>query len=190
MSPLKTLGAFIAFGPPIYGFMFGCVGIGASVVYGERIEALSLLSPLMFALVTTFMFWASPFLGDAGGIQYLIAPTCLAGALFWWTAKLMYRWLAWRSEWQCRVLSGVLASLIGMSTDILWNFKSTIASWENLYFYRVADRSVPDYSEWGFLQDYGPVFRFTVVILTAFVLGVVCSPEPLERDDQGNVSGV
>jgi hypothetical protein len=190
MSPLKTLGVFFAFGPPIYGFIFGCVATIAAVVYGERIEISSLLSPLALSLATTFVFWASLSPGDAIGIQYLIAPTCLAGALFWWIAKLMYQRLAWRSEWQCKVLSGVLTSFIGIFTDILWNIKSRAISWDNLYFYRVGDRSVPDYSEWGFMDAYGPVFYLTVLILAAFVLGAICSPKPIEPDDQRNVSGV
>ena len=186
MSLWKTVGAFAVFGPVFFGLAFWYLALGVSILYGEKFRTVDLVLPVFGALFQTFIFWASPFMGIEA-VQFIFAPVILSAVLYWCVVKQALQRLSVTSEWGYRLVSGVFAPILYISAFSLFNAEHCAASWADLYFYRPGDKSIPDYSEWGSMDACGPLYDIVVAVLAGFVLGAVCSPEPIKPADCAKV---
>ncbi len=182
LSFAKTVLAFFIAGPPLYGLEHSVLSL---VMESGYVQLPSLLvsaafaSSQMLATVLLFIFG----MVDGYAWKFLYLPTLLAGSVFWAVRKQVTERCIYRSQRQCLIASAVFGSFISVAAFIAANLTIGTGGWKDFYFYRPQDKTVPDYSEWGFLDVYGLLFHWTCIAWAGFGLGLFFGPKEFAKSD-------
>ena len=171
----KMQGLLWAFGPIIAGVVFWYTAFGIEAFQANSFKAIDLIGPFFSGLFWAISIWTAPFMG-LYGMQIIVGPTMLGGSLFWLVSRLMFRKLGARSQWTLNLCSALTMPVLLYVCFFALNMTATIAGFSDFYFYRPSVGAIRDYSEWGFMDVFGPVYFVYVLCVTGFVLGLICSP--------------
>lgn len=171
----KVQGIVWALGPIISGFLFWYTALGIGAFQTDSFKIVDLIGAFFAALFLAISGLMAPFMG-VFGMQTVTAPSLLASGLFWLISRILFEKLRIRSRWALRLCSALAMPVLLCVCFFAFNMTATIASFSDFYFYRPQDKTLEDYSEWGFLSVFGPLYLLYVFGVTGFVLGLICHP--------------
>ncbi len=168
-------GLLWAFGPIIAGVVFWYTAFGIEAFQANNLKMVDLVGPFFSALFWAISVWTSPFMG-LDGMQMVVGPVVLGGSLFWLVSRLAFRKLGVLSLPVLSLCSALTMPVLLCISFFVFNTTVAITSFSDFYFYRPRVKTSEDYSEWGFMDAFGPLYFVYVVSVTGLVLGLICSP--------------
>lgn len=178
----KTVLAFFLAGPPMYGLVHAVLDLVMVYWHGPRPNALlSAVSAWGQLLAIEMLFIFGLF--DEYAWKFLYLPTFFAGSVFWSLCRQIAQHCSFHSKLQRLFANATLGSLVSVAAFITVNSTLGTIEWKDLYFYQPQDKTVRDYSEWGFLDAYGLLFHWTCIASAGFGLGLFFGPKAFKKSD-------